>query len=192
MPSSTDRPAGNGRFPAEIKDLPHLGGLYAVCSIQTLIVRQVLDIHLLLRGYSWRHACRRCPRSREPAVFRAQFRTQAGLSFRTHRSPLPMSQPRCAVLSSSDGSGLYNFPNIDIGTYTVDVTATGFESYRRTGVVLEVGSNIAVNVSMTSRQRRTESRGQVRSPRAPDRGRLFQADHRPERRSQRCRSMAGR
>jgi hypothetical protein len=49
---------------------------------------------------------------------------------------------------SSDGSGLYNFPNIDIGTYTVDVTATGFESYRRTGVVLEVGSNIAVNVSM--------------------------------------------
>lgn len=34
---------------------------------------------------------------------------------------------------SSDGSGLYNFPNIDIGTYTVDVTATGFESYRRTG-----------------------------------------------------------
>ncbi len=49
----------------------------------------------------------------------------------------------------SDGSGLYNFPNIDIGTYTIDVTATGFESYRKTGVVLEVGSNIAVNVSMT-------------------------------------------
>ena len=27
----------------------------------------------------------------------------------------------------SDGSGLYNFPNIDIGTYTIDVTPQVFE-----------------------------------------------------------------
>ncbi len=50
---------------------------------------------------------------------------------------------------TTDGSGLYNFPNIDIGTYTVDVAASGFETYERTDIVLEVGSNIAVNVSMT-------------------------------------------
>ncbi len=44
---------------------------------------------------------------------------------------------------TTDGSGLYNFPNIDIGTYAVDVAASGFETYERTGIVLEVGSNIA-------------------------------------------------
>ena len=42
-------------------------------------------------------------------------------------------------------SGLYSFPNIAIGTYTLEVTATGFEHFRQTNIVLEVGSSIAVN-----------------------------------------------
>ena len=46
-------------------------------------------------------------------------------------------------------TGLYSFPNVDIGTYTVEVTAQGFEQYTRTNVVLEVGSSISVNVEMT-------------------------------------------
>jgi Carboxypeptidase regulatory-like domain len=45
-------------------------------------------------------------------------------------------------------SGLYSFPNLDIGTYTVDVVAQGFEQYRQSNIVLEVGSSIAVNVSL--------------------------------------------
>lgn len=45
-------------------------------------------------------------------------------------------------------SGLYSFPNLPIGTYTVAVTATGFQSYSQSNVVLDVGSSIAVNVSM--------------------------------------------
>jgi len=48
----------------------------------------------------------------------------------------------------SDSSGLYSFPNIAIGTYTVEVTAAGFEGYRQTNIVLEVGSSIAVNPVM--------------------------------------------
>src|SRR5271154_5034321 len=52
-------------------------------------------------------------------------------------------------VGQSDGSGVYSFPNIDIGKYTVVVTASGFQTYQRTGVVLEVGSSIAINVSMT-------------------------------------------
>ncbi len=51
-------------------------------------------------------------------------------------------------VAQTDGAGVYSFPNIDIGTYNVGVTAAGFESYQRTGVVLEVGSSIAVNVNM--------------------------------------------
>jgi hypothetical protein len=48
----------------------------------------------------------------------------------------------------TDASGVYVFPNIVIGTYSVSITAPGFESYNQKGNVLEVGSNIAVNVQM--------------------------------------------
>jgi len=47
------------------------------------------------------------------------------------------------------GNGLYSFPNLDIGTYTVDVAAQGFEHYSQSNIVLEVGSSIAINVGMT-------------------------------------------
>ncbi len=63
--------------------------------------------------------------------------TITNVSTQTHRSV------------KTDASGVYSFPNIEIGTYTVSVSASGFETYQRTGIVLEVGSNIAVNVSMT-------------------------------------------
>jgi hypothetical protein len=50
--------------------------------------------------------------------------------------------------ATTDGSGLYSFPNIDIGTYNLTVSASGFQTYTRTGIVLEVGSNTAINVPM--------------------------------------------
>src|ERR1035438_9394438 len=49
----------------------------------------------------------------------------------------------------TDKSGVYVFPNIDIGTYDIGVTAAGFETYKQTGIVLEIGSSIAINVAMT-------------------------------------------
>ncbi len=52
-------------------------------------------------------------------------------------------------LAKSDTSGQYSFPNIEIGTYTATVTSAGFETYVKTGNVLEVGSNIAINVGLT-------------------------------------------
>ncbi len=45
----------------------------------------------------------------------------------------------------TDSSGVYLFPNIDIGKYDLQAKATGFETYVQTGIVLEVGSNIAIN-----------------------------------------------
>lgn len=44
--------------------------------------------------------------------------------------------------------GLYSFPNLPIGQYTMEVTAAGFERYRKSNIVLEVGSSIAVNATM--------------------------------------------
>jgi hypothetical protein len=52
-------------------------------------------------------------------------------------------------ISVTEGNGLYSFPNLAIGTYTLDVVAPGFEHYTRSNVVLEVGSSIAINIGMT-------------------------------------------
>ncbi len=49
----------------------------------------------------------------------------------------------------SDGKGFYNFPNINIGTYTLTAAATGFQGYKRPKIVLDVGSSIGINVTMT-------------------------------------------
>jgi hypothetical protein len=50
--------------------------------------------------------------------------------------------------TQTDGGGVYIFPNINIGTYTVSVTAAGFESYTKTGNVLEVDRSISISVKM--------------------------------------------
>jgi hypothetical protein len=52
-------------------------------------------------------------------------------------------------VTTSDDAGAYSFPNISIGTYSVEVGATGFQTYEQSGIVLEVGSNIAINASLS-------------------------------------------
>ncbi len=49
----------------------------------------------------------------------------------------------------TSGGGVFSFPNLSVGTYNLSATASGFKAYTQTGIVLEVGSNIAVNVSLT-------------------------------------------
>ena len=51
-------------------------------------------------------------------------------------------------VGKADSGGVYVFPNIVVGTYSVKVLAPGFETFSSNGNVLEVGSNIAVNVKM--------------------------------------------
>ena len=51
--------------------------------------------------------------------------------------------------TQSDSRGVYAFTNMVPGTYSLDVTAPGFQRYLSTGNVLEVGSSIAINVAMT-------------------------------------------
>jgi hypothetical protein len=48
----------------------------------------------------------------------------------------------------TDGKGLYNFPNINIGTYTLTTTAPGFRGYKQSGIVLDVSSSISINVGL--------------------------------------------
>ena len=50
--------------------------------------------------------------------------------------------------TSSDNAGVYVFPGVQIGTYNLIITAPGFRTYERAGIVLEVGSSIAINASL--------------------------------------------
>jgi hypothetical protein len=53
------------------------------------------------------------------------------------------------LTTKTSSGGAYAFPNINVGTYSLTVTAVGFETYTSSGNVLEVGSSIAINAKMT-------------------------------------------
>lgn len=48
----------------------------------------------------------------------------------------------------SGPEGLFNFPELPPGTYALDVTASGFEAYRRVGIDVLVGSMSTVNAQL--------------------------------------------
>ncbi|MEO6803861.1 MAG: carboxypeptidase-like regulatory domain-containing protein [Granulicella sp.] len=50
--------------------------------------------------------------------------------------------------ATTDKAGLFVFPNITPGTYTVSITADGFKRFSKTHNVLEVGSNISVDAKL--------------------------------------------
>jgi hypothetical protein len=48
----------------------------------------------------------------------------------------------------SSASGVYLFPALPVGTYDLSVKAPGFKTYLQKGIVLEVGSSIAINPAL--------------------------------------------
>ncbi|HEX4156572.1 MAG TPA: carboxypeptidase-like regulatory domain-containing protein [Acidobacteriaceae bacterium] len=51
-------------------------------------------------------------------------------------------------VTRSTGAGVYRFPDLPIGTYTVTVTAQGFQTKTSTGVLVQVNGTTALNVSL--------------------------------------------
>lgn len=51
--------------------------------------------------------------------------------------------------SKSNNSGAYVFPGIPVSKYNLGVAAPGFKTYEQTGIVLEVGSSIGIDVPLT-------------------------------------------
>src|SRR5262245_31549959 len=49
---------------------------------------------------------------------------------------------------TTDSKGFYNFASLPIGTYTVEVQAPGFKTYRQTGLVIDANSALSVDVSL--------------------------------------------
>jgi hypothetical protein len=48
----------------------------------------------------------------------------------------------------SGGDGTFVLPDLPVGGYSLAVTAPGFSRFRQTGIVLEVGQNVQVNVKL--------------------------------------------
>ena len=49
---------------------------------------------------------------------------------------------------TTDTAGVFRFPNLPVGAYTLEVSATGFKAYRQSGIVLEVAHNVSQNVAL--------------------------------------------
>src|SRR6201996_515503 len=50
------------------------------------------------------------------------------------------------VTSGADGG--YSFPSLPVGPYTIKVTATGFSPYTQSGIVIQVGNELRVDVKL--------------------------------------------
>jgi len=52
----------------------------------------------------------------------------------------------------TDGSGEYSAPNLNPGTYTVRVTANGFQAFERQNILLELGKDARIDAQLTPGQ----------------------------------------
>jgi Carboxypeptidase regulatory-like domain len=54
-----------------------------------------------------------------------------------------------ANTTDSNGSGVFTFPGLNVGTYNLKVTAKGFETYVRTGLQVNVSQTLRADVTLT-------------------------------------------
>ena len=50
--------------------------------------------------------------------------------------------------TTSGSSGDYVLPNLAVGAYSIEIKASGFERYTQKGIVLQVGDNVALDISL--------------------------------------------
>ena len=48
----------------------------------------------------------------------------------------------------SGADGLYSLPNLPVGPYKIEVTSEAFKSYTQSGIVLQVGNNVQINIPL--------------------------------------------
>jgi carboxypeptidase family protein len=64
---------------------------------------------------------------------------------------LPMTETgtdQTRTNTSEPQEGRYSFPNLEVGTHTLTVSGEGFRKYFQTGIILQVASNIGINVQL--------------------------------------------
>lgn len=50
--------------------------------------------------------------------------------------------------ATTDEQGRYTLPSLPVGSYQLEVTASGFKSYVQSGITLQVGNNVEINVRL--------------------------------------------
>ena len=58
------------------------------------------------------------------------------------------TETRLTRVATTDTDGAYNLSNLPIGPYQLEVKAGGFKTHVQSGIVLQVGNNVEVNVTM--------------------------------------------
>ena len=51
--------------------------------------------------------------------------------------------------AESNSSGLFSFPGLNVGTYTLTVTAPGFQTYKQPGLVVNISQTLRADVKLT-------------------------------------------
>ena len=59
-------------------------------------------------------------------------------------------QTNVAFQSKSNGAGEYTVPYLEAGRYSVTVTEAGFQTYRKTGIILETATTVRVDVALVT------------------------------------------
>ena len=73
----------------------------------------------------------------------------AGASIASARVMLTENSTHAQRQTITPPSGDYSFPQLNPGTYTVDVTAPGFEHLTRTGITASVGQTASITLALT-------------------------------------------
>lgn len=50
--------------------------------------------------------------------------------------------------SQTDAGGFYVFPSVSVGHYEIEIAATGFKPYKRTGLTIDVGTKLQEDISL--------------------------------------------
>jgi hypothetical protein len=89
-----------------------------------------------------------CGRRRKPPLkFNAPFRTRPAQ--RSGRGSESGVTDTGAIRTTTSGpDGVYVLPNLPIGFYRLEIGKQGFNTYVQTGIVLQVATNPAVDVTL--------------------------------------------
>ena len=96
-----------------------------------------LVVGMLLCGTSW---------AQENAELTGTVKDPSGAVVPNAKITLTDASTAEVRAGTTNGAGMYDFPALHNGTYNLKVTATGFEAYAKTGIVMDVAATVREDV----------------------------------------------
>jgi len=87
-------------------------------------------------------------RAQENAVLTGTVTDPTGAVVPTAMVTIINTQTSEARTDKANGAGLYEFPDLNSGTYTLKVSAPGFKVYEKTGIVMNVAATVREDVQL--------------------------------------------